>query len=164
MTFVAAITALSTRFLTERSFDLIVAPALADFDLDVSTGARRETAARLAVLSALLGAVWEDAVRGGDLARFAGLVLIPVCYYTFFFLLGLPGGLNRLSSTMVVGLAIAVVTLSFAPALVCFWPERETPSNAEADLTGSAPQCSHGSHPLLRFTSSSRATASDAQA
>ena len=127
MTFAAAITALSTRFLTERSFDLIVAPALADFDLDLAGGARSETAARTAVLSAFVGAVWEDAVRGGDLARFAGLVLIPVCYYTFFFLLGFPGGLEGLSSTMVVGLAIAVVTLSFAPALVCFWPERQPP-------------------------------------
>ena len=139
MTFVAAITALSTRFLTERSFELIVAPALADFDLDVSTGARSGTCARVAVLSALLGAVWEDAVRGGDLARFAGLVLIPVCYYTFFFLLGLPGGMNRLSSTMVTGLAVAIVALSLAPAIVCFWPERDARVDAEADLTGSAP-------------------------
>ncbi len=140
MTFVAAITAVSTRFLTQRSFDLIVAPALADFDLDLADGTRRDTAARVAVLSAFLGAVWEDAVRGGDLARFAGLVLIPVCYYTFFFLLGLPGGVNRLSSPMVAGLAIAVVTLSLAPALVCFWPERQAPSSSEADLTPSAPQ------------------------
>ena len=133
MTFVAAITTLSTRFLTERSFELIVAPAIADFDLDVPSGSRREISARLAVLHAFLGAVWEDAVRGGDLARFAGLVLIPVCYYAFFFLLGFPGGVSRLSSTMVTGLAIAIVALSFAPAIVCFWPERETPSNAEAD-------------------------------
>jgi len=133
VTFVAAIATLSTRFLTERSFELIVAPALADFDLDVSSGSRGETSARLAVLNAFLGAVWEDAVRGGDLARFAGLVLIPVCYYAFFFILGLPGGVNRLSSTMVTGLAIAIVALSFAPAIVCFWPERETPSSAEAD-------------------------------
>ena len=136
MTFVAAITALSTRFLTERSFDLIVAPALADFDMDLASGARSEAAARTAVLSALLGAVWEDAVRGGDLARFAGLVLIPACYYTFFFLLGVPKGINGLSSTMLVSLSIAVITLSFAPALVCFWPDRPI----EADLTGSAPQ------------------------
>ena len=129
MTFVAAITAVSTRFLTQRSFDLIVAPALADFDLDLADGTRRDTAARVAVLSAFLGAVWEDAVRGGDLARFAGLVLIPVCYYTFFFLLGLPAGADRLSATVVTLLGLAVVTLSLAPALVCFWPERQ-PSNA----------------------------------
>ncbi len=140
MTFVAAITSLSTRFLTQRSFELIVAPALADFDLDVSTASRSETRARLAVLMALLGAIWEDAVRGGDLARFAGLVLIPVCYYAFFFLLGLPGGVSRLSSAMVTSLVIAIVALSFAPAIVCFWPERQPPGDPEADLTRSAPQ------------------------
>jgi hypothetical protein len=134
VTFAAAITALSTRFLTERSFELIVAPALADFELDAVSGTHRQFAARAAVLSAFSGAVWEDAVRGGDLARFAGLVLIPVCYYTFFFLLGLPGGVSRLSSAMVTGLAVAVVTLSFAPALVCFWPERQLPRSADADL------------------------------
>ena len=134
MTFAAAITTLSTRFLTERSFELIVAPALADFDLDLAGGAPREAAARAAVLNAFLGAVWEDAVRGGDLARFAGLVLIPVCYYTFFFLLGLPRGLDGLSVSTVVGLAIAVVTLSLAPAIVCFWPERQPDISTAADL------------------------------
>jgi len=134
VTFVAAITTLSTRFLTERSFELIVAPALADFELDPAGGTRREATARAAVLSAFLGAVWEDAVRGGDLARFAGLVLIPVCYYTFFFLLGLPRGLDGLSVSMVVALASAVVTLSLAPAIVCFWPERQPDIPTEADV------------------------------
>ena len=125
MTFVATITTLSTRFLTERSFELIVAPALADFELDAVGGARTAATARFSVLVALAGAIWEDAVRGGDLARFAGLVCIPACYYTFFFLLGLPNGMSRLSSTLVTGLAVAVVTLSLAPAIVCFWPDRE---------------------------------------
>jgi len=129
VTFVATVTDLATRFLTERSFELIVAPALADFELDITTGARSTTAARAAVLTALVGAVWEDTVRGGDLALFVGLVLIPVCYYTFFFLLGLPAGADRLSATVVTLLGLAVVTLSLAPALVCFWPERQ-PSNA----------------------------------
>jgi len=126
VTFAATITTLSTRFLTERSFELIVTPALADYDLDTATGARSELAARGAVLSAFAGAAWEDAVRGGDLARFAGLVLIPICYYSFFFLLGLPGGFGHLSSSIVTMLAIAVVTLSLAPAIVCYWPERDS--------------------------------------
>jgi hypothetical protein len=123
VTFVATITGLSTRFLTERSFELIVTPALADYELDTASG-HSETAARAAVLSALIGAVWEDAVRGGDLARFAGLVLIPICYYTFFFLLGFPKGVG-LSSPIIAALAIGVVTLSLAPAIVCYWPERD---------------------------------------
>ena len=126
MTFAATLTSLSRRFLTERSFELIVAPALADFELEAGTGARSVAMARCSVLVAFCGAVWEDAVRGGDLATFAGLVCIPACYYTFFFLLGLPDGMNRLSSTIVVGLALAVITLSLAPAIVCFWPDRDT--------------------------------------
>jgi hypothetical protein len=132
VTFVATITDLSTRFLTERSFELIVAPALADFELDIAAGSRSATAARASVLTALVGAAWEDAVRGGDLALFVGLVLIPVCYYTFFFLLGLPAGADRLSSTVVALLGVAVVTLSLAPALVCFWPDRQ-PRNTSTE-------------------------------
>lgn len=126
MTFAATITSLSRRFLTERSFELIVAPTLADFELDTAAGAHGVAMARWSVLVALAGAVWEDTVRGGDLATFAGLVCIPACYYTFFFLLGLPDGMSRLSSTIVAGLAVAVITLSLAPAIVCFWPDRET--------------------------------------
>ena len=124
MTFVAAITALADRFLTERSFELIVTPALADFELESAETGRRRLAAQAAVVSALIGAIWEDAIRHGDFARFAGLVLIPVCYYTFFFLLGLPGGMRRMPPSLFGGLAVAVVALSFAPAIVCYWPDR----------------------------------------
>jgi hypothetical protein len=140
VTFVATVTDLSTRFLTERSFELIVAPALADFELDLRDSERSRTAARTAVVAAVIGAAWEDVVRGGDLALFAGLVLIPVCYYSFFFLLGLPAGADRLSSTVVTLFGLAVVMLSLAPALVCFWPDRQQPATRdEADLTPSAP-------------------------
>jgi len=131
VTFAATITSLSRRFLTERSFELIVAPALADFELDAAVSPRSVAMARGAVLVAFAGAIWEDAVRGGDLATFAGLVCIPACYYTFFFLLGLPDGMNRLSSTIVAGLALAVITLSLAPAIVCFWPDRDTRNTPE---------------------------------
>ena len=128
MTFVATMTAISQRFLTERSFDLIVAPALADFEYDTDrvTGPRR-FARHTAVLTAFAGAFWDDAIRGGDVATFTGLALIPACYYTFFFLLGLPGGLGRMSSSLIAGLAIAVLTLSLGPVLVCYWPERQPP-------------------------------------
>jgi hypothetical protein len=125
VTFVATVTGLSTRFLTERSFDLIVAPALADFDWDLSTGNRSRLGCRAAVVKAMIGAAWEDVVRGGDLALFAGLVLLPICYYAVFFLLGFPAGAERLSSSVITLLGLAVVTLSLAPALVCFWPDRQ---------------------------------------
>jgi hypothetical protein len=141
VTFVATVTDVATRFLTERSFDLIVAPALADFELDLASGERSVAAARAAVVAALVGAAWDDAVRSGDLALFAGLVMLPVCYYTFFFLLGFPAGADHLSATVITLLGLAVLMLSVAPALVCFWPERQPPAGQDRpDLTTSTPQ------------------------
>lgn len=132
MTFVATITAMSQRFLTERSFELIVGPALADFEYDHDQSAPPwRCRQHVAVLAAVAGAAWEDVVRGGDLATFVGLFLIPVCYYTFFFLLGLPSGLDHVSSGLLTGLGVAVVTLSLAPAIVCYWPERQPRKTTE---------------------------------
>jgi hypothetical protein len=124
VTFVHAITRLSARFLTERSFELIVAPALADLQYDDATGRTAAVTRYVPVLAAFAGGLWDDAVRGGDFGTFAGLVLIPVCYYTFFFLLGLPEGMGHVSSGLIATLAIMVVMLSLAPVIVCYWPER----------------------------------------
>jgi hypothetical protein len=136
VTFAATITTLSDRFLSERAFELIVAPALADFDYDAGgpagapqgehRAATSAVARHAAVLSAFAGAIWDDAVRG-NLWTFAGLVLIPACYYFFFFLLGLAGGPNRVPASLMTTLALTVLTLSLAPAIVCFWPERPAP-------------------------------------
>ena len=124
MTFVAAITAIAERFLTERSFELIVTPALADLEFDGHESGWRAFTARRAVVMALLGAFRSDAMSGGDIGTFAGLVLIPVCYYSFFFLLGLPKGMP-MASGPVAALGVAVVALSLAPVIVCYWPERQ---------------------------------------
>ena len=137
MTFVETITALSDRCLTERSFELIVEPALADFEYDQDRTSPR--ARQLAVLLAFAGAFWDDVVRG-NVWTFAGLVLIPACYYFFFFLLGMNGGPHRMPVDLMTTLGIAVITLSLAPAIVCFWPERVSRAAGEADLTRSAPR------------------------
>ena len=124
MSFVDTMTALSDRFLSERAFELIVAPALADFEYDAGAApARRLTRQHVAVLAAFAGALWDDAIRG-NVWTFAGLVFMPACYYCFFFLLGLPAGFTRLPLDLIAALGVAVFTLSLAPALVCFWPER----------------------------------------
>ena len=123
MTFVAAITALSERFLTDRSFDLIVTPALADFEFDRQPSGPRRFAPHRAVLAAFFGALRDDVIRGGDVGTFVGLVLIPVCYYSFFFILGLPKGVPMASGPL-TALGIAVVALSLAPVIVCYWPAR----------------------------------------
>ena len=126
VTFVETMTALSDRFLSERAFQLIVAPALADFQYDGGApDGRRVTRQHLAVLAAFTGAVWDDAIRG-NVWTFAGLVFMPACYYCFFFLLGLPAGFDRLPLNLIAALRLAVFTLSLAPAVVCFWPERRS--------------------------------------
>ncbi len=125
MTFVAAITAISERFLTDRSYQLIVEPALADFEFDAHASGMVKFAPHVAVISALFGAFRDDALNSGAIGTFASLVLIPICYYSFFFLLGLPKGTIVPSGTLTL-LGIAVIMLSLAPAIVCYWPERES--------------------------------------
>jgi hypothetical protein len=131
VTFVAAITALSERFLTERSFELIVTPALADFEFDPQASGPRRFAPHLAVLAAFVGAFRDDAIRGADIGTFLGLVLIPVCYYSFFFILGLPKGVPMATGPLAT-LGIAVVALSLAPVIVCYWPDRQ-PRNSSTE-------------------------------
>ena len=76
MSFESKVVAFSTRFLSARSFDLIVAPALADLQFEEEEQGRGN---RLAVLRAIGGAMRID------IARHAGVVvlltLVPACYY-----------------------------------------------------------------------------------
>lgn len=123
--FLALIDRLADRFVTERSFELIVSPAMADFEYDVHRGnAHPPLRSYAAVLRALAGAIVDEAIEGGTARTFLGLTAIPFCYYAFFFLLGFPAGINRLPYASLTVLAAAVVVLSVAPVLVCFWPER----------------------------------------
>ena len=50
MSFESRIVAFSERFLSDRTFELIVAPALADLEFDRGTGPRSRAANRFAVL------------------------------------------------------------------------------------------------------------------
>lgn len=126
MTFVCAITTVSERFLTERSFELIVAPALADFEYGAEVGSPRPVTRHLAVLAAVFGACWDDAVRGGHLATFAGLSLIPFCYYSFWFLVWVPEGVRQLGQGIMAIVTIVIVVLSLSPVIVCYWPSGDT--------------------------------------
>ena len=102
MTFIDCIESLSTRFLSERTHDLIVAPAIADLQYD-----SRDTE--------------------------AGLRARPATYYTFLLILVVP------EVTVLAGrwgpflLASGLGVLSFAPVLVCCWPER-TPRSQRPDV------------------------------
>ena len=118
--------ATAERFLSRRSFDLIVAPALADLEFE----ARGFTmAGLLALCRVVAGAIYEDITSDlGQAAMFVALTLIPACYYLFLFLLCVPvrAKLDALS----FGLAAVVLVLSASPALACYWPEPLSRSNA----------------------------------
>ena len=129
MTFVAAITALSERFLTERSFELIVAPALADFEFDATPGRWSRLGSHMAVISAVLGALHDDVVRSGSIGSFVGLAMIPLCYYTVWFLVWVPEGVQSLGGGVMTIVTVLMLALSVAPVIVCYWPERR-PRNA----------------------------------
>ena len=110
---------LGQRFFSARSFELIVAPALADVEFEehaVTAGSA------LAICRAFAGAVVEDLFNDiGQTALFVGLALIPACYYAFLVLLCLPGRVAFDGTTL--GLAILAAVLSVSPAVACYWPD-----------------------------------------
>jgi hypothetical protein len=107
------------RFLAQRTFDLIVAPALADLEFEEATGRRSRIAMRAAVLRAIIGAWRHDVVRGSD--AFLRLTLLSTCYYMFPVVLS--AGIFKTWSGFFIA-ATAVLALSLVPVMVCFWPAR----------------------------------------
>jgi hypothetical protein len=121
--------AVARRFLTERSFTLIVAPALADFLFERSRGASRAGAAW--VYWAVASAACEDLTSDlSSLRTFATLALLPACYYVFLFLLCAPWAFSEFglkgTALGLVGVTALVVSLSTLSAIVCFWPAKLT--------------------------------------
>ena len=121
MSFESCVIAFADRFLSDRTFELVVAPALADLQFDEEAGGRYRFASRLAVIKAMAGGlrleVWRDS---GTLFKVA---LLSACYYTF----PLAVGIRMFKTWSEFFVAITFVTaLSLVPVLVCFWPERRT--------------------------------------
>ena len=81
MRFDSLVLAFCDRFLAQRTFDLIVAPALADLEAEDAGGRRSRIAIRAAVLRAMIGGWRHDLVRGSD--TFLQLALLSACYYVF---------------------------------------------------------------------------------
>ncbi len=121
MSFESCVIAFADRFLSDRTFELVVAPALADLQFDEDAGGRHRIASRLAVLKAVTGGlrldVWRDS---GTLLKVA---LLSACYYTFPLALGIRMFKTWFEFFVVITL---VLGLSLVPVLVCFWPERRT--------------------------------------
>ena len=135
MTVIPRIEALSSRFLSERSYELIVAPAIADVEYDAVHGHRLSLAqGQLSVLVAFAGAAYQDLTADSSVLRMAGLTLIPAFYFTFLIYLCQPqwaeyvaGSFGRLA------LPGALAALSIAPVLVCCWPERSPRRSLQPD-------------------------------
>jgi hypothetical protein len=127
--FVDAVMAVSDRFLREQTFELVVAPAIADLQYDEPTASgRRHLRNCAAVLTALAWGVYEEITSDSSAFTFAMLVLIPACYYTALVIACAPEGARVFAQTgprLAIGALIAV--LSFGPAIVCYWPERRAP-------------------------------------
>lgn len=119
MSFEDRIVAFSERFLADRTFELVVAPALADLEFDPGPTAVTRVLNRLAVLRAVIGGFTHDAKR--DSGTFVLLTLMPSCYY-----LSLLAVCFDAFATWsgFFALAAMIVALSSAPVLVCFWPAR----------------------------------------
>lgn len=119
MSFESRILAFSDRFLSDRTVQLVVAPALADLQFDEDAGRRRRAANRLAVLKAVAGGLRDDVSR--DSSSMLKMALLSVCYH----LTPLAMGLDYFKTwsdffTMVT----VVLALSLVPVMVCYWPPR----------------------------------------
>lgn len=121
MSFEARIVAFSERFLAQRTFDLVVAPALADLEFDPGRRRLARVTNRLAVMKAVAGGVGHDFKR--DVLSFACLTFIPAAYYLCLLTLCFDAFTTMGEVLAAVG-ALAIV--SAAPALVCFWPPRRS--------------------------------------
>jgi len=123
MTFESAVLAFADRFLCERTYQLIVAPALADLQFADSTGGLPQLSNRAAVVRAVAGGLRED--LAGASGHFALLTLVPACYFLTMLVLFVDFFATLSGATVGPALAIVAV-LSMGPAMICCWPERRS--------------------------------------
>jgi hypothetical protein len=118
-TFERAIIALCDRFLSQRTFELVVEPALADLEFEQALGRRSRLASHAAVLRAMAGGVRHEMRRGSG--GFLKLTLLSACYYIF----PIAVSVSQFKTwSGFLSALIAMLALSLAPVLVCFWPSR----------------------------------------
>jgi hypothetical protein len=119
MSFESFVIAICDRFVSQRTFDLIVTPALADLEFEEASGRCNPIASRGAVLRAIAGGVAHD-MRSGS-GGFLKLTLLSASYYAF------PVAVSvRIFETWsdFFLAASVVLALSLIPVMVCFWPQR----------------------------------------
>ena len=111
----------SDRFLSQRTFELVVAPALADLEFESQSGRCDLKSSRVAVIRAMAGALSED-MRGGS-GGFLKLTLLSFSYFMF----PLALGIRYFETWSDFGMAASfVLVMSLVPVMVCFWPSRQS--------------------------------------
>jgi hypothetical protein len=119
MTFETWIVRACDRFLAQRTFELIVAPAVADCEFENASGRGSRLSNRVALARAAAGGLLHDCGRGCDV--FFKLVLLSVSYFSF--PVALSAQLFTTWSDFFV-FAGLVMAMSIVPVIICFWPER----------------------------------------
>jgi hypothetical protein len=119
MSFDTCIVAVCDRFMSQRTFELIVAPALADLEFEDAAGRRSPMANRAAVVRAMAGGIRHDMMRGSG--GFLKLTLLSASYYLFPVLVSMRA-FETWSDFLIA--VMCVLILSLAPVMVCFWPAR----------------------------------------
>jgi hypothetical protein len=123
MTLVETVTALSERWLRERTFELVVAPAIADLQFDEAAAGLGRARNAGAVISAFAWGVYEDLTSDpGSFVTFVALTCIPAAYYTLLILVCAPLPFSTNASRLGVGAIIVIMSLG--PVVACYWPER----------------------------------------
>ena len=126
MSFESRILAFSDRFLATRTFELVVAPALADLQFDEDAGRRNRLGHRLAVIRAVAGGLRNDV--GRDSGSLVKMLLLSFSYHLF----PLAVGIEYFKTwSAFFTMAMIVLALSLVPVLVCYWPPRHTVRPAE---------------------------------
>ena len=121
MSFDARVISFSERFLSDRAYQLIVVPALADLQFDEEAGRRGRLGDRLAVLRAVAGAIGDDVWR--ECYSVFKLSLVSVTYFLFPLALGISAFRTWTEFLIVASL---VLGMAMVPVIVCFWPGRRT--------------------------------------
>ena len=118
MRFDVVVGGVGARLLSERTFDLVLAPALADYQVERRSRARSRWLNRFAVLLALSGALRIEAAAHA--VNFFALALLPFAYDVV--LLTLFSDFFDMSSGGMRFVAAMILALSMVPVVVCCWP------------------------------------------
>ena len=118
-TFDTLVGGVGARLLSERTFDLVLAPALADYQIEKRDRRAGEWASRWAVLFALSGGLrMEVAKHAGS---FFALALLPLAHNVVLLMMFIDF-FDMTAGVRFIGAMILV--LSLGPVMLCFWPGR----------------------------------------